>query len=105
MKFWNSSLSSLWSLLGLVRTKLFGNSRLLDLWCLLGLPRLKFWNSSLSSLWSFVGPTTDETILELQIVRLGVFAGSATDEMSEPQFVKLLVFAGLVRTKFWNSRM
>ena len=42
---------------------------------------------------SSIGPATDK-ILDLQIVRLVLFAGPATDEIVELQFVKLVVFAG-----------
>ena len=37
--------------------------------------------------------------MELQIVRLLVFAGPATDEILELQFVKLMVFAGRTTEK------
>ena len=47
------------------------------------LSRMKFWNLCIPGLWWLLGlggPVTSE-ILELQIVRLIVFAGPATDEI------------------------
>ena len=132
MKFWTSSLSSLWSLLGYYGRN-FGSPDCKA--CVFAGPATdKIFEVQIVRFVVFAGPATDEIlelqfvklttdeILELQIVRLVVFAGPATDmevqivrsvvfagpatdEILELQFVRFVVWARPARTSVWNSRL